>query len=112
MRNVRVNLSEGRWFRGYVWSSSGLYTTVVVTDPGTVDETIGRNVICANGRLQDEPEESPETPWVSFTVTIPAAQMAVMHAALEAQGFTEDDWCAYSRPDGATVTWGSCEPPQ
>lgn len=111
MKSVRVHLSEGRWFRGVVLWDNGVHAAVEVTDPGTVDETIGRHVLCSPHRLRDDVTETP-TAWVSFMVRIPVGEMHVMDAALAVQGFAEDDWCAYSRPDGATATYGPCEPPQ
>lgn len=105
-----MNLSEGRWFRGTVVNVSEHYTTVIVTDTGTVDERIGAHRICSNDRIQEDAE--PPKGWVSFMVRVPAEDMARMHTALETLGFQETDWCAYSRPqDEAWASYGPCEGP-
>lgn len=109
MRTVRVNLSPGRYFLGMVVEEGGPYTTVVVTDSGTVNETVGRHVLCAPRRIQEITE--PLKGWVSFHVVVPVGEMSVIDASLHALGFQENDWCEYSRSDGAIVTYGPCEAP-
>jgi hypothetical protein len=109
VRSVRVNLSHGRWFRGTVISETETHVTVEVTDPGTVQELISRHVLCSKERVADW-EQSTE--WVSFSACIPLSELAIMDAAIQAQGFQETDWCEYTRGDGASVTWGPCEPPR
>ena len=110
MKTVLVQLSEDRWFRGILreGAPSSLYVRVEVTEPGTVGETVGRSVLCSRERIRED--DTPQ--WVSFHVLLPREEMAIMDKALRGQGFREDAWCEYSRPDGASVIYGPCEPPR
>ena len=50
--------------------------------------------------------------WHVLTIMVPdyeTIQSVLGH--LKAQGFTEDDWCALNRQDGAHVSWGPMEYP-